>query len=153
MAVDATNPDVSRNGETVVPRGTVHIFDRRFCGREHVRSGFESITIGRVAMDFSFSIEFDADFADIFELRGTTRERRGRRLETEIAQDKVVLAYEGLDRRLRRTRIVFDPPPTRLSESAANYQIRLEPGEDASYRWVIACEVDADSRGTDQALL
>ena len=98
-------------------------------------------------MDFSFSLEFDADFADIFEVRGTTRERRGRRLETEIAHDGVVLAYEGLDRRPRRTRIVFEPPPTRLSESAANYQIRLEPGEDASYRWVIACEVDADSRG------
>src|SRR5262249_25943477 len=102
---------------------------------------------GRVAVDFSFSLEFDADFADIFELRGTTRERRGRRIETEIAQDEVVLAYEGLDGRPRRTRIVFDPPPTRLSESAANYQIRLEPGEEASYRWVIACEVDADSQG------
>src|SRR5438067_8399950 len=26
MAVDATNPDISRDGETVIPRGTVHIF-------------------------------------------------------------------------------------------------------------------------------
>src|SRR5437867_11626746 len=98
-------------------------------------------------MDFSFWIELDADLADIFELRGTIRERRGRRLETKIAQGEVVLAYEGLDGRPRRARIVFDPPPTRLSESAANYQIQLEPGEDASYRWAIACEVHADARG------
>jgi glycogen debranching enzyme len=146
LAVDATNPDVSRNGETVVPRGIVHIYRTKILWKRTCQERLRIHNYGRVAMDFSFSLEFDADFADIFELRGMTRERRGRRLETEIGQGMVVLAYEGLDRRPRRTRIVFDPPPSRLGESAANYQIRLEPGEDASYRWVIACEVDADSR-------
>jgi glycogen debranching enzyme len=146
LAVDATNPDVSRNGETVVPRGIVHIYRTKILWKRTCQERLRIHNYGRVAMDFSFSLEFDADFADIFELRGMTRQRRGRRLETEIGQGMVVLAYEGLDRRPRRTRIVFDPPPSRLSESAANYQIRLEPGEDASYRWVIACEVDADSR-------
>ena len=146
LAVDATNPDVCRNGETVVPRGTVHIFRSKILWKRTCQERLRIHNFGRVPMDFSFSLEFDADFADIFELRGMTRERRGRRLETKIRQDEVVLVYEGLDRRSRRTRIVFDPLPTRLSESAANYQIRLEPGEDASYRWVIACEVDADSR-------
>jgi glycogen debranching enzyme len=146
LAVDATNPDVSRNGETVVPRGIVHIYRTKILWKRTCQERLRIHNYGRVPMDFSFSLEFDADFADIFELRGVTRERRGRRLETEIAQGMVVLAYEGLDRRPRRTRIVFDPPPSRLSESAANYQIRLEPGEDASYRWVIACEVDADAR-------
>ncbi len=146
LGVDATNPDVCRNGETVVPRGTLHIFRTKILWKRTCQERLRIHNYGRVVMDFSFSLEFEADFADIFELRGTTRERRGRRMDTEIAQDGVVLAYEGLDGRPRRTRIVFDPPPTRLSESAANYQVRLEPGEDASYRWVIACEVDADSR-------
>lgn len=146
LAVDATNPDVCRNGETVVPRGTVHIFRSKILWKRTCQERLRIHNYGRVAMDFSFSIEFDADFADIFELRGMTRERRGRRIETKLSRDGVVLAYEGLDGRPRRTRIVFDPPATRLSESTANYQIRLEPGEEASYRWVIACEVDADSR-------
>ncbi len=147
LAVDATNADVCRNGETVVPRGTLHIFRSKILWKRTCQERLRIHNYGRGAMDFSFSLEFDADFADIFELRGTTRERRGRRIETEIAQDGVVLAYEGLDGRPRRTRIVFDPPPTRLSESAANYQIRLRPGEEASYRWVIACEMDTPSRG------
>jgi glycogen debranching enzyme len=147
LAVDATNPDVCRNGETVVPRGTVHIFRSKILWKRTCQERLRIHNYGRVPIDFSFSLEFDADFADIFELRGTTRKRRGRRTETEIAQDGVVLGYEGLDGRPRHTRIVFDPPPTRLSECAANYQIRLEPGEAASYRWVIACEVDSDSQG------
>ena len=48
---------------------------------------------------------------------------------------------------IRRTRIVFDPTPTRLSESVATYQIRLGPGEAANFRWAIVCEVGADSHG------
>jgi glycogen debranching enzyme len=147
LAVDATNPDVCRNGETVVPRGTVHIFRSKILWKRTCQERLRIHNYGRAAMDFSFSLEFDADFADIFELRGTTREHRGRRRATEITQDGVVLAYEGLDGRPRRTRIVFDPLPTRLGESAVNYQIRLEPGEAATYRWVIACEMDADSQG------
>ena len=145
LAVDATNLDVYRNGETVLPRGTLHIFRSKILWKRTCQERLRIHNYGRVPMDFSFSIEFDADFADIFEVRGMTREQRGRRVGTKIAKDAVVLAYDGLDGRPRRTRIVFDPPPTRLSESAVNYQIRLEPGEEASYRWVIACEVDAES--------
>jgi glycogen debranching enzyme len=146
LAVDATNLDVYRNGETVLPRGTLHIFRSKILWKRTCQERLRIHNYGRVPMDFLFSIEFDADFADIFEVRGMTREHRGRRTGTKVAQDSVVLAYDGLDGRPRRTRIVFDPAPTRLSESVATYQIRLEPGEDAKYRWVVACEVDADSR-------
>src|SRR5262249_21212616 len=99
---------------------------------------------GRAAVEFSFSVEFDADFVDIFEVRGVRRERRGQRIPTHLVHDGVVLAYDGLDDGIRRTRIVFDPPPTRLSESAATYQIRLGPGEALSYRWAIVCKIGAD---------
>src|SRR5206468_390861 len=98
--------------------------------------------IETLAVDVSFAIEFDADFADIFELRGMNRERRGRRLQSQVRKDGLVLRYEGLDNRIRRTRIAFDPPPTRLSESVATFQIRLEAGKDANFRCAIACEVD-----------
>ena len=146
MAVDATNPDSWRDGEIVIPRGTLHVFRSKILWEKTCHERLKIHNYGRAAVDVSFAIEFDADFADIFELRGMNRERRGRRLETEVAKDGLVLGYEGLDNRLRRTRIVFDPPPTRLNESVATFQIRLEAGKDASYRCAIACEVDGDSR-------
>src|SRR6266545_3570353 len=146
MAVDATNPDSWRDGEIVIPRGTLHVFRSKILWEKTCHERLRIHNYGRAAVDVSFAIEFDADFADIFELRGMKRERRGRRLETEVTKDGLVLAYEGLDNRFRRTRIVFDPAPTRLNESVATFQIRLEAGKDASYRCAIACEVDGDSR-------
>jgi glycogen debranching enzyme len=146
MAVDAMNCDVWRDSEIVIPRGTVHVFRSKILWKRTCHERLRIHNYGRAALDFSFSVEFDADFTDIFELRGTKRERRGRRIETQIRRDGPVLAYEGLDNCLRRTRIVFGPRPTRLSESVASFQVRLEPSEEANYRWAIACEVEGDSQ-------
>jgi glycogen debranching enzyme len=130
----------------VIPRGTVHFFRSKILWERTCQEKLRIHNYGRAAIDLSFSIEFDADFVDIFELRGTKRERRGRRLEPQLRHDQLVLAYEGLDHCLRRTRIVLDPPPTRLTESLATFQIRLEPGEAETFRCAIACDVNSDSR-------
>lgn len=146
MAVDGTNPDAWRDSEIVIPRGTVHVFRSKILWAKTCHERLRIHNYGRVAVDISFTIEFDADFADIFELRGMNRERRGRRLETQVTKDGLLLGYAGLDNRVRRTRIVFDPLPSRLNQSVATFLIRLEPGKDATYRCAIACEVDGDSR-------
>src|SRR5438105_3032990 len=145
MAVDATNPDTWRDSEMVIPRGTVHVFRSKILWDKTCHERLRIHNYGRGPVDVSFAIEFDADFADIFEVRGMNRERRGRRLQSQVRKDGLVLGYEGLDNRIRRTRIVFDPPPTRLNESVATFQIRLEAGKDASFRCAIACEIDGDS--------
>src|SRR6059058_2361043 len=151
LAVDATNPDVWRDSEIVVPRGTIHVFRSKILWDKACHERLRIHNYGRAAVDFALSIEFDADFADIFELRGMRRERHGRRLEPEITDDGIVLAYEGLDRRFRRTRIMFDPRPSRVSKSVVTCQVHLESGEDASYQWTIACEVDGDPHGESES--
>src|SRR5439155_1090551 len=103
MAVDATNPDSWRDGEIVITRGTLHVFRSKILWEKTCHERLRIHNYGRAAVDVSFAIEFDADFADIFELRGMNRERRGRRLETEVTKDGLVLAYEGLDNRFRRS--------------------------------------------------
>ena len=151
LAVDATNPDVWRDSEIVVPRGTIHVFRSKILWDKACHERLRIHNYGRAAVDFVLSIEFDADFADIFELRGMQREHRGRRLEPEITHDGLVLGYEGLDQRLRRTRIMFDPKPSRLTKSVVICQIHLEPGENANYQWAVACEVDGDSVGENKS--
>ena len=146
LAVDATNPDVWRDSEIIVPRGTIHVYRSKILWDKACHERLRIHNYGRAAVDFVLSIEFDADFADIFELRGTSRQQRGRRFEPEITKNGLVLAYEGLDRRCRRTRIVFDPPPVRAGKSGVSFQVHLEPGKDATYYWTIACEVDGDSQ-------
>ena len=77
LAVDLMNPDLKHDG-IMIPHGTVHIDRARvlFEGACHERIRVHNY--GAVAVALSLSIEYDADFADIFEVRGMARERRGR---------------------------------------------------------------------------
>src|SRR5829696_5453493 len=64
------------------------------------------------------TLRLDADFADIFEVRGFVRERRGERLPNEGDASHVVFGYHGLDGRTWRTHVALEPPMAVLSDSA-----------------------------------
>jgi len=67
---------------------------------------------------------FDADFADLFEVRGLHRERRG---STELERYRVGIGlcgtYHALDGKPLLTTLTFDPPPTELSVNSASYHL------------------------------
>ncbi|MER9419559.1 hypothetical protein NKI95_27045 [Mesorhizobium sp. M0306] len=52
-------------------------------------------------------LHFDADFRDMFEVRGTTRSRRGRAHDALIGETSVTFRYEGLDNVARQSVIAF----------------------------------------------
>ena len=89
-----------------------------------------------------FRITFDADFADIFEVRGIHREKRGIRLPTKVEDDSVLLSYEGLDGVVRRTLLQSDPAPARASDNELEYAVALRPKERASFHLLISCDSD-----------
>lgn len=142
LTVDLTNPDVEREGGVIVPRGTVHVFRSTILrnGTYHHRLRFHNY--GRTDVDLSFVLEIEADYADLFEVRGMRRERRGRALPAEVRGNEVLFAYEGLDGRSRRTRIVFDPPFTQSTGSRFHFHVPLGPGKAATHCLAVRCELD-----------
>ncbi len=56
------------------------------------------------------TLGLDADFADLFEVRGVERPARGQRQPTEMTGDLVGFGYVGLDHRLRRTWVRVSEP-------------------------------------------
>jgi glycogen debranching enzyme len=143
LAVDLMNPDLWHEGELTIPRGTLHIFRSKVLWDSACHERLRLHNYGRTEAVFSLSLAFEADFVDIFEVRGAERERRGCRLPAERSDDMLVLGYQGLDGRVRRTRIAFEPAPEQLHETEAVFEFRLPPGGEANVRWAIACEQEA----------
>jgi glycogen debranching enzyme len=147
LSVDVTNVDTALNTEDRLPRGTIHIFRSQFLGiathYEHLRILNYGLEPVRVALLF----RFDADFADIFEVRGTRRERKGERLPDHLDGDAAILAYKGLDGVFRRTRLEFSPHPTSLTPREALFRIVLEPKQETSIYSTVACQRDASTNG------
>jgi len=140
LTVDLTNPDIRDGDHITVPRGTLHLFRGVFLwqGACYQRLGLRNY--GLVPIDVSFSIRFDADFADIFEVRGTRRARRGRLRAPAVGGGTVVLAYEGLDDVVRRTRLQFSPVPERLTATEAHFTVSLGPQAETLIHLTAACE-------------
>ena len=103
LTVDLTNVDI-REGEAIaVPRGTLHLFRGVFLWSGVCYQRLRLRNYGSARVVAPFSLRYDADFADIFEVRGMKRDRRGRTLSPIVSESSVVLRYEGLDHLARRT--------------------------------------------------
>jgi len=140
LTVDLMNPDVMRDSEIILPHGTLHLLRSKFLWSgvcyESIR--FRNYGLGPVEFDFSF--RFDADFADIFEVRGMKRARKGRILEPRVENGTIVLAYEGLDGVTRRTLIRTTPEAGEISGEGFRFTARLEARGEMTIQMSTACE-------------
>jgi len=121
-----TNRPLPSLGAHATPKGVVHIERNRFVWRERLYERLAVTNFGGRTVEVPLSLDFAADFADIFEVRGMMRKARGRHLLPVLAEDSVTLNYEGLDSATRSCTIAFSPSPDRLTAGRANWSIVLD---------------------------
>src|SRR5499433_2056170 len=128
LAIDLTNADL-HDGDTVLVAGRMLHLARTLTlyGGELFQTlrveNFAAEAV-RVRLDWRFG----ADFADVFEVRGLHRERRGTLLPPACEASTVRLAYEGLDGAVRTTLLAFEPAPKELTATEATYQLVVPAG-------------------------
>ena len=141
LAIDQTTPDLFKEDALWLPKGMIHLH-RELAAHDCALTEHLSLTnyYGQ-ARRLRLEYRFDADFRDIFEVRGAHRERRGEMHPPELLDDAVILGYTGLDAVTRRTRIGFTPRPSRITAEVAEFDLALEPGA----RTVIEVTISGDS--------
>jgi glycogen debranching enzyme len=139
LTVDLTNSDVYRNSRLVLRKDTLHIVRWIFLWRGIAYQRISLQNHGEETARFDLTILFDNDFADLFEVRGEKRPRRGIGGSKVSGPSDVVLEYRGLDAQVRFTALHFEPRPTRLAVNAATWQLDLAPKQNVSLSVAIAC--------------
>jgi glycogen debranching enzyme len=140
LAVALTNPDLLRDGHVCVVLGTLHLSIKQFLWQGACYRQLRIKNYGLEAVQTNLTLHFAADFADIYEVRGMRRKWRGVDLPPQVGSDRVALGYQGLDGVMRVTLLQFEPPPCRLTASAAEIELSLAPREEATHFMTIACE-------------
>ena len=140
FGIDLTNPDIQLDSGGSLPRGTVHIYRAKFLTELIC---YDQITLNNysdTAIDVELSFAFEADFADIFEVRGEKRARRGEKLPQEIGRSSVTLAYEGLDSIRRTTRVVCSHPSCEPHDSGIAVPLHIEAHGEVCFTVNVMCE-------------
>jgi glycogen debranching enzyme len=141
FVANLTNPDIYQAGRIFLPRGTLHITRTKMLWQGVCYETLSFGNYGLSSIDLQFSVEYSADFADLFEVRGMTRERRGVLHEATLERSRLRFDYTGLDNVVRRTQIECSPPPDSLSGSGLMFRYRLEPKEEREFHLTYSCQI------------
>jgi glycogen debranching enzyme len=152
LTVDLTNPDIYFNGQLTLPKDTLHVVRTLFLWRGSVFHRLDVHNHGDARIKFSISLAFDNDFADLFEVRGLHRVRRGKSTtRSEPALGRTEIKYEGLDGKLRISTLIFDPPPAHLHQNLASYELELQPR--VHYSACLTIECNQETRDPPRSFL
>jgi glycogen debranching enzyme len=138
--IDLTNADRLIEGRIVLPRGSVHVRRTRFVHAGVVYERLTATSYMREPIEIPLFMFLDSDFADIFEVRGTPRARRGARSRGLGGPGSIVNEYAGLDG-LRRSLKVETDPPAASSGGGLRWDLRLAPGESQACTITLSTEV------------
>lgn len=152
LTCDLTNPDMfDEEGKLLFEHDLIHLRRSRFLWNATCFERLAVRNFDEKPRRFSIELSFAADFADLFEVRGTRREEKGRHHPPEVGDDSVVLSYTGLDGTRRSTSLRFEPVPTRLMGDQAVFTFELAPKESRSLFIEINCGTGGDNHPTRYA--
>ncbi|HET7588493.1 MAG TPA: amylo-alpha-1,6-glucosidase [Gammaproteobacteria bacterium] len=143
VTADLANPTFDDEGRCV-HEGTLHLARIKFLWDDAYHQRLRIKNYDRFPVSTRVSFYFEADYVDIFEIRGAKRPRRGRPLDPRVSSDRVILGYEGLDNIKRFTRLKFTPAPQELNEAEAHFDVSLPPHGETTIELVVSCDMDKE---------
>jgi glycogen debranching enzyme len=136
--IDLAVNDLPFGGNAWDPRNVIHI-RRELSLSDRLIERLTLTSYLRTALDFWIELEYGADFADIFEVRGWRREARGQYFAPRLEDDCVSFAYRGRDGRVLRSFLRFRDPPAagELTERTARWALRLHDEQRVDLEWEV----------------
>ncbi|ACM20281.1 glycoside hydrolase [Geotalea daltonii FRC-32] len=139
LSVDLMNPDFMAD-DLQIRRDSIHIYRTKFIWKGKCFEQLRMTNFSLEPLSIPFTIQFAADFADIFEVRGNKRKKRGRLMPVVPEASAVNLSYQGLDGQARTTRLDFSPTPLKVGKDEVHYRVSLEPKESVCIQITVSCE-------------
>ncbi len=136
-----TNAAFQDRQQRLIPPGQIYILRRRLLWR---RKLYEALLVRSFSAEpvlFDLTFDSDADFRDVFEIRGLTRAHRGQGLPPYAHDNCLSLAYHGLDGQMRITAISFSAPVA-IRDRLVVVPVDLKPGGSRNILMTIASDGD-----------
>ena len=120
-------------GKRRIPQQSLSIRRTRFIhGGLHERIGIQNC--GSEPVDIECSLHVDADFLDMFDVRGGVGALHGHeahplgmRRTPEVTEAGITFGYDGLDHVYRQTQVLVDQRPSDSTTTTLTYSYHLEP--------------------------
>jgi glycogen debranching enzyme len=124
-----TNHPLPPLSERSIPQGVIHLERTRCLLGACLYERLQLTNFSESATIVPLELRFQADFRDIFEIKGLSRPAHGEHMPARQQENAVYLAYRGLDGGMRNTCVEFSPAPQSLATHSAQFEVELGRGE------------------------
>ena len=125
--IELTTEPIRIRDSFEIPENTIYIRRQQLLNGETMFDRFSLVSFNREDVELKVELRFDADFVDVFQVRGTTREVHGTYYRPVRTGQGLTFYYRGRDNVLRQTRIKLTPLPAQINEKNAVWDIKLSP--------------------------
>ena len=110
-----------------IPENTVHIRREQLLSSETLFDNFSFENFNFHELELNIELAYEADFMDVFQVRGVAREKLGQYYLPIVRHDSIVFHYCGRDGVARETIIHLSPEPEKVDGTTARWKLRLPP--------------------------
>jgi glycogen debranching enzyme len=124
--IELTTNNIHLRDSFDLPENTIHVRREQLLNAEGLleRLTFENFNLNTV--EFSVEIEYQADFVDVFQVRGMARKSQGQYFRPIVTDTSIGFYYRGLDNVMRHTHVEMDPAPARIENEVARWTVKLD---------------------------
>ena len=125
FSTNLTNLPIKTMDGKEIRQGAIHVERVRLIWEDRLYERLTLSNYGQEQSTIQLSLRFAADFRDMFEVRGTVRQKRGTARLAEAGQNSIVLRYHGLDDIERVSAMSFSQMPDQLMPDQADFFLTL----------------------------
>jgi glycogen debranching enzyme len=125
--IELTTGNITLRDSFDLPENTVHIRREQLLGPDIFFDRFSFENFNMTAVDLAVELIFDADFVDVFQVRGIARSIHGQYFQPIVDDNCLTFSYRGLDKVLRQTSILMSPKPHAIQRQTARWNLHLDP--------------------------
>jgi glycogen debranching enzyme len=110
-----------------IPENTIHIRREQTLGSDifYDTLTFENFNFND--LELVIELAYEADFMDVFQVRGVARQELGHYYKPHVTRDSIVFYYHGRDGIARKTLIRLAPEPEQIEGTTARWRLKLPP--------------------------
>src|SRR5215813_4433384 len=110
-----------------IPENTVHIRREQLLSSDILYDNLTFENFNFTELELLIELAYEADFLDVFQVRGVAREHSGHYYKPLLHRDSIVFFYRGLDSIARQTVVQLSPEPENIDGTTALWKLKLPP--------------------------
>ncbi len=152
--IELTTGSLAQINSFDLPENTIHIRRQQLLASDVLYDSITFSNFNQADAELEVEIAFNADFVDVFQVRGCARHKCGHYYRPLNRHDSLVFFYRGLDDVSRETVVTFQLPPDEIDNNTARWRLTVPASGYKEVLNTISCRINGKAaRPTDKTVV